>query len=127
MKESQNVIIQQINRQLKDVTIEELKQKRGGLIKFPVILSKEFEDADVNELDLSTRSFNCVKRAGIGKVGQLVSCIQGRDDLLRIRNLGKKSADEIMYKLFLFHYSTLKQDRRDAYIERIKNINQVAR
>ena len=51
----------------------------------------------IEELDLSVRSFNCLKRAGINTVEDLVNKTQ--DDMIKVRNLGKKSLEEVIAKL----------------------------
>ena len=51
----------------------------------------------IEELDLSVRSFNCLKRAGINTVGDLVS--KSEDEMMKVRNLGRKSLEEVMAKL----------------------------
>ena len=51
----------------------------------------------IEELDLSVRSFNCLKRAGINTVGDLIS--KSEEEMLKVRNLGKKSFDEVREKL----------------------------
>lgn len=51
----------------------------------------------VDEMDLSVRSNNCLKRANIHTIGDLVK--KSRDDMLKVRNFGKKSLDEIEEKL----------------------------
>ncbi len=51
----------------------------------------------IEELDLSVRSFNCLKRAGIDTVEDLVNKTQ--DDMIKVRNLGKKSLEEVIQKL----------------------------
>ncbi|MBR2571570.1 MAG: DNA-directed RNA polymerase subunit alpha [Clostridia bacterium] len=51
----------------------------------------------IEELDLSVRAFNCLKRAGINTVAELVQCNQ--EDMMRVRNLGKKSLEEVEQKL----------------------------
>ncbi len=51
----------------------------------------------VEELDLSVRSFNCLKRAGIDKVEDLIS--KSEADMMRVRNLGRKSLEEVIEKL----------------------------
>ena len=56
------------------------------------VLSMSIED-----LELSVRSFNCLKRAGINTVEQL--CNKTPDDMMKVRNLGKKSLDEVLLKL----------------------------
>ena len=51
----------------------------------------------VEELDLSVRSYNCLKRAGINNVGELIQ--KTEDDMMKVRNLGKKSLQEVQNKL----------------------------
>ena len=51
----------------------------------------------VEELDLSVRSYNCLKRAGINTVQELAS--KSMDDMMKVRNLGKKSLEEVERKL----------------------------
>ncbi len=54
-------------------------------------------DRSIEELDFSVRSFNCLKRAGVDTVGDLIQYTA--DELKKIRNLGQKSYDEILAKL----------------------------
>jgi len=54
-------------------------------------------DMTIDELDLSVRSYNCLKRAGINSVSELVRLDE--TDLMKVRNLGKKSMDEVRQKL----------------------------
>ena len=51
----------------------------------------------IEELDMSVRSFNCLKRAGINTVEDLIS--KTEDDMIKVRNLGKKSLEEVIAKL----------------------------
>lgn len=51
----------------------------------------------IDELELSVRSFNCLKRAGINTVEEL--CNKTPDEMMKVRNLGKKSLDEVLNKL----------------------------
>ena len=51
----------------------------------------------IEELDLSVRSFNCLKRAGINTVEDLTN--KSEDDMMKVRNLGKKSLEEVIAKL----------------------------
>ncbi len=51
----------------------------------------------IEEMDLSVRSYNCLKRANIHTVEDLTN--KTEDDMLKVRNLGKKSLDEVIYKL----------------------------
>ena len=54
-------------------------------------------ETSIEELELSVRSFNCLKRAGIATVEDLISKSQA--DMMKVRNLGKKSLDEVTAKL----------------------------
>ena len=51
----------------------------------------------IEELDFSVRSFNCLKRAGINTVEDLIS--KTEDDMMKVRNLGRKSLEEVINKL----------------------------
>lgn len=51
----------------------------------------------IEELDLSVRSFNCLKRAGINTVEDLIN--KSEDDMMKVRNLGRKSLEEVIQKL----------------------------
>ena len=62
----------------------------------------------IEELDLSVRSFNCLKRAGINTVEDLIS--KSEDDMMKVRNLGRKSLEEVVYKLISLGFSLLKDD-----------------
>lgn len=64
--------------------------------------------ASVDELELSVRAQNCLKRAGIMTVEKLIDTA-GSDELLKLRNLGKKSYNEIKTKLLAFGYSALSE------------------
>jgi len=51
----------------------------------------------IEELDLSVRSFNCLKRAGIDTVEDLIN--RTEEDMIKVKNLGKKSLEEVIFKL----------------------------
>ena len=59
--------------------------------------SDDILDMSIEELELSVRSFNCLKRAGINSVQELVA--KTPDEMMKVRNLGKKSLDEVLAKL----------------------------
>ena len=60
-------------------------------------LDKDNEDVKIEELDLTVRSYNCLKKAAIDTIGQLAK--MSANDLMKIKNLGKKSYDEILEKM----------------------------
>lgn len=60
------------------------------------VSNKKFEKK-IEELDLSVRSYNCLKRAGINTVGDLTQ--KNEEEMMRVRNLGRKSLKEVVQKL----------------------------
>ena len=62
----------------------------------------------IEELDLSVRSFNCLKRAGINTVEDLIS--KTEEDMMKVRNLGRKSLDEVVAKLASLGFTLHKED-----------------
>ena len=62
----------------------------------------------IEELDLSVRSFNCLKRANINTVEDLVSKTQ--DEMIKVRNLGRKSLEEVEHKLTMMGLSLASDD-----------------
>ena len=68
-----------------------------------VMVEKEEDDKEkvlemnIDELELSVRSYNCLKRAGINTVEEL--CSRTSDDMMKVRNLGRKSLEEVLQKL----------------------------
>ena len=68
-----------------------------------VMVEKENDEREkvlemsIDELELSVRSFNCLKRAGINTVEELTS--KTPDDMMKVRNLGRKSLEEVLEKL----------------------------
>ena len=68
-----------------------------------VMVEKEADEREkvlemsIDELELSVRSFNCLKRAGINTVEEL--CNRTSEDMMKVRNLGRKSLEEVLAKL----------------------------
>ena len=62
----------------------------------------------IDELDLSVRSFNCLKRANINTVADLID--KTGEDMMRVRNKGKKSLDEVQKKLEMMGLSLASED-----------------
>ena len=68
------------------------------LIKDPIVHQEEtFENLSIEDLDLSVRSYNCLKRAGIANVQELTQ--KSEAEMMKVRNLGKKSLLEVKNKL----------------------------
>ena len=65
-------------------------------------------DLTIDELDLSVRSFNCLKRAGINTVEDLIN--KSDEDMMKVRNLGRKSLEEVIAKLDSFGFTLKKEN-----------------
>ena len=65
-------------------------------------------ETSIEELELSVRSFNCLKRAGIATVEDLTN--RSESDMMKVRNLGKKSLDEVIAKLHSLGLSFAEDD-----------------
>ena len=63
----------------------------------PTESSSTVGEMPIEELELSVRSYNCLKRAGISTVKEL--CDKTPDDMMKVRNLGRKSLEEVLQKL----------------------------
>lgn len=78
------------------------------------MVEKEEEKKDkilemtIEELDLSVRSYNCLKRAGINTVEELIQ--RTEEDMMKVRNLGRKSLEEVTHKLEELNLSLRKSD-----------------
>lgn len=79
-----------------------------------IMVEKEEEQKDkilemtIEELDMSVRSYNCLKRAGINSVEELIQ--RNEEDMMKVRNLGKKSLEEVINKLHELGLSLRKDD-----------------
>lgn len=79
-----------------------------------IMVEKDDQDKEkvlemtIEELDLSVRSFNCLKRAGINTVGDLVN--KSEEDMMKVRNLGRKSLEEVIWKMASLGYNLRKED-----------------
>lgn len=82
--------------------------------KVEIMVEKEEDEQNrllemsIEELDLSVRSFNCLKRAGINTIGELIQ--RTPQDMMKVRNLGKKSLEEVQEKLAQFNLSLKEAD-----------------
>jgi DNA-directed RNA polymerase subunit alpha len=75
-----------------EIPIEKDKDDREKILEMPI-----------EELDLSVRSYNCLKRAGINTIQELIQ--KTPEEMMKVRNLGKKSLEEVEEKLAAFNLS----------------------
>ena len=79
------------------VDLSDEAKKAEIMVEREETIKEKVLEMTIEELDLSVRSFNCLKRAGIDTVEDLVS--RSEDEMIKVRNLGKKSLEEVILKL----------------------------
>lgn len=85
-------------------------------------LTTKICDMEIESLELSVRSYNCLKRAGVANVRELVSIIHS-GEFMRIRNLGKKSRIEIQEKILDIGYRALNVEEKYDFINDVVERN----
>lgn len=108
-----------------NVKFKEIKERRGKL-RFPMYINHALMETNLEVLELSMRSSNCLHRAGYRTIGELVEAIECADDLKKIRNCGVKSIDEIMGSLFCYQYSLIPINDKVKFINRVLQLNNEA-
>lgn len=77
--------------------LSEIAEKTSVMVEPESSNATKNLDVTIDELELSVRSYNCLKRAGINTVKDLTS--KTEDEMIKVRNLGRKSLDEVIEKL----------------------------
>ncbi len=95
LSQSADVLVRHLNL-LTDLAVKPSARPEKQPMAVSSIPSKVY-DVPIEDLDLSVRAYNCLKRAGITKVGQILEMTE--EDLLGVRNFGRKSLDELRDKL----------------------------
>ena len=97
-KEAVSLAAKVLNEHLKlFIDMSNIAQDAETLIERPEVNRNRVLEMTIEELDLSVRSFNCLKRAGIDTVEDLIN--RTEDDMIKVRNLGRKSLEEVIQKL----------------------------
>ena len=106
LQEASEILISQLAIFTDEDRIEELRQGPAGIIEgvvagvpgaAPLTAGGADDDILIEELELGVRSYNCLKRAGIQTIGELLS--KSEDELAAIPNFGRKSIDEVVETL----------------------------
>lgn len=98
-------------------------REQKGKFRFVVYQGMEAMEQSIESLDLNVRTYNCLKRAGYETINSVVNDIKDENDLLTVRNMGRKSAHDFMEKLFFFTYENLDPGKRKAYLSKVKSMN----
>jgi DNA-directed RNA polymerase subunit alpha len=72
------------------------------------VVKAQVLEMTIEELDMSVRAFNCLKRAGIHTVEDLIN--RSEEDMIKVRNLGKKSLEEVIQKLQSLGFELKKEE-----------------
>ena len=130
MIELNESILREMNRYLNDTTIEEILIRNRKMFHFKVMFTSEQMAQDIDVLDLRPRAYNCLKRYGYNTVGDVINGVETREEesskrqLLKIRNLGRNTAEEILMKIFYYQFLVLPDEKKCDYMQKIVTANQ---
>ena len=79
------------------IDLSESAQKVDIMVEKEENEKEKVMELNIDELELSVRSYNCLKRAGINTVSEITN--KTPDDMMKVRNLGRKSLEEVLNKL----------------------------
>lgn len=96
LRQAAEILVRQFQL-VADFKSEQTEAQKQPLSSLPI--PPRLMDAPIQELGLSTRSYNCLKRSNITKIGQLLT--MNEEDLLAVRNFGRKSLDELRDRLMV--------------------------
>ena len=98
----------------------------GKCVKVSIPFSRKACEMSIDDIDFSPRANNSLKRAGVFTIGEIIDLIAD-DGLLRIRNLGKKTQNEIKTRILNFGYERLSEVERKyffyEFLKRNTNFN----
>ncbi len=101
----------------------EVKEKKGAKLKFRMYVTRKMMDMNLEELELSVRSFHSLKRYGMDTVGDLLNALEAGLELRTIRNCGATSVREIQERLFILQYNSLSEKKRESYLKELAELN----
>ena len=94
----------------------------GKSVKVSVPFSKKACDTEVDNIEFSVRAMNALKRAGLFTIGDIIDCIT-REELSRIRNLGKKTVNEIQTRILSYGYERLTENEKKRFFYEVVDNN----
>ena len=122
-------ILNEMDRYMTECTMLEFLARHKKMIHFNVSLTKAEMAEDISALDLSVRAYNCLRRSGYTTIGSLVTSIAEKDDatskqqLLKMRNLGRKTAEEMLLMLMCYQFKILPEKEKGRYVREIVALN----
>ena len=122
-------ILNEMDRYMPAGSMIQFLYEHKKMIRFNVSFTKTEKAEDISALDLSQRSINCLRRAGYTTIGSLLEAIavtgdeKSKEKLLRLRNLGRKSAEEILLMLMCYQFKILSEREKADYVREILELN----
>jgi len=117
VRKSANILVQYLTllAGAESVEVEQPEVKEEGI-------PSRVYDAPIEELELTVRAYNCLKRAGITKVGEILRRMEkGEEEMLAIRNFGKKSLDELVERLQVKNYLNVPGVDLSGFLDSLAN------
>ena len=97
----------------------------GKCVKVSIPFSRKACEMSIDDIDFSPRANNSLKRAGVFTIGEIIDLIAD-DGLLRIRNLGKKTQNEIKTRVLAFGYERLTENEKKYFFYDVVEKNKKA-
>lgn len=110
---------------LQKMTHNKVREIRDGEVVYPFYMGKQFVEVDIADLNLTVRSYNCLKRMGWNVVGDIIQNIDTKQELLKVRNLGRTSSDEIFQNLLDFHEELLSPNEKSIYRKKYNQLYEI--
>lgn len=108
------IVAELLNCAKENGMVETVGTAFGTNVKVSISFSKRACETSIDELDFSVRAINAMKRANIFTIGEAIDLIAD-DGLLRIRNLGKKTQNEIKTLILLYGYENLSEHEKRMF------------
>lgn len=99
-----------------------IKRLFGAGTRIQLPFSESSCNTEIEKLELSVRSYNCLKRAGLNTVSNVIDAMHG-DSLWKIRNLGKNSRAEIHVRIYEFGYYSLTERGKKNFVKSLLELN----
>ena len=130
MTELNENVMREMNKYLDGITIEEILFRNKKMFHFQVMFNDNQMKQDIEVLDLRPRAYNCLRRSGFNTISNLVNGVYTKEtetskrQLLKIRNLGRNTAEEILMKLFYYQFQILPEEKKKEYLLEVQQLNQ---
>lgn len=99
-----------------------IKRLFGAGTRIELPFSETSCNTEIEKLDLSVRSYNCLKRAGLHTVSKIIDAMH-EDSLWKIRSLGKNSRAEIHVRIYEFGYYSLTERGKKNFVKSLLDLN----